>query len=181
MGRLAVIPVFVTAVILTSIIARTRAARLPTLLWLEVVALLLFAGAGIALVPQNQQPVNNLTMFIVGSTGVFAMGIRNALMRESLPALAPTTVMTGNLTQFVIACTRLYSIQAAHQPSDLNAQIQASRQTVVKFSSALMGFVLGAVFGAFFIQITGFWSILLPTFATASLAVDTQRHQRRIT
>lgn len=176
--RLAVIPIFVLAVILTSVLARTRSSRPSGLLWLEMAALLGFALVGIALVPPHQQPVNDLTMFIVGSVGVFAMGIRNALMREALPTLAPTTVMTGNLTQFVIASTRLYLIRDYNQTA-ASPQEQEIRQTATKFASTLGGFVLGAAFGAFFMQTIGFWSILLPAIATASLALDTHRHERR--
>lgn len=98
--RLAVIPVFIAAVVITSVIAQTRQSSLSSLLWFEAVTLLAFAGIGVALVPAQTQQVEAITMFMVGSAGVFAMGVRNALMRESLSYMAPTTVMTGNLTQF---------------------------------------------------------------------------------
>lgn len=178
--RLAVIPVFIAAVIMTSVIARVRSARLSQLLWLEVVALLGFAGIGIALIPIGQPRVETLTMFSVGSVGVFAMGVRNALMRESLGTMAQTTVMTGNLTQFVISLTRLYLIRDYDKTSASTPQEQEIRQVVRKFGSALLGFVFGAVAGAFFMRTIGFWSILLPTIATAILALDTRRHEHRL-
>lgn len=178
--RLAVIPIFIAAVIITSVIARTRAARLSQLLWLEVIALLSFAVIGIAIVPIGQTWVDTVTMFTVGSVGVFAMGVRNTLMRESLGAMAQTTVMTGNLTQFVISLTRLYLIRDYDKTSASTPQDHEIRQIVRKFGSALIGFVFGAVAGAFFMRTIGFWSILLPAIATAILALDTRRHEHRL-
>lgn len=177
--RLAVIPVFIAAVVITSLIVRTRSARLSHLLCFEVIALLGFAAVGIVTIPIGQSRVDAPSMFTVGSIGVFAMGIRNALMREYLGSTAPTTVMTGNLTQFVISLTRLYLIRDYSRDSGLQTQEHEVRQTVKKFGSALIGFVLGAVAGAFFMRIIGFWSILLPTIATAVLAMDTLRHECR--
>ena len=177
--RLGVLPVFVAAVVLTSVFARTRSARLSNLLWLEVLALLLFAVIGIKIIPTDQQVVNTQMMFTVGAVGVFAMGVRNALMRESLSSLAPTTVMTGNLTQFVIDWTRLNFIHDYDRSN--SASTEDIRQRTRKFGSALVGFVVGAAFGAFFMQTIGFWSIFLPAIATALLALDTRRHERRIT
>jgi uncharacterized membrane protein YoaK (UPF0700 family) len=178
--RLGVIPVFIAAVVITSVIARTRQSSLSNLLWFEAVTLLVFAGVGIALVPDRTQPVGNMTMFIAGSAGVFAMGVRNALMRESLSYMAPTTVMTGNLTQFTIASVRLTLLRDLEQSLQTEARYQATSPEmtqIAKFGSALLGFVAGAAFGAFFMRLIGFWSILLPAIATALLALYVRQQE----
>jgi uncharacterized membrane protein YoaK (UPF0700 family) len=175
--RLAVIPVFIAAVVMTTIIARTRHPRLSNLMWFEAVTLLLFTGVGVAVVPNAHQEVDTLAMFVAGAAGVFAMGVRNALMRELLGTLVPTTVMTGNLTQLTIDCVRLMLIRDYDKTGNSNVQHRELRQRAEKFGSALMGFVMGAAFGAFFMRAIGFWSILLPTGAIALLALDTRRHE----
>ncbi len=176
--RLAVIPVFIAAVVITSVIAQTRQSSLSNLLWFEAITLLVFAGVGVALVPNQAPHVEPMTMFIAGSAGVFAMGVRNALMRESLNYMAPTTVMTGNLTQFTIAAIRLLFLRHDDRSLQLEAMDQATSQQMAqmaKFGSALVGFIAGAVFGAFFMRLLGFWSILLPAIASAFLAVYLRR------
>lgn len=176
--RLAVIPVFIAAVVITSVIARTRSARPSTLMWFEVITLLVFAGFGITAISDTNKQVDTLAMFVVGSAGVFAMGVRNTLMREYLGNLASTTVMTGNLTQLAIDSTRLSLIHDYDRESPLNTQEQEIRQRAGKFSTALIGFVIGAAFGAFFMRWIGFWSIILPAIATTLLALDTRQHER---
>ncbi len=176
--RLAVIPVFIAAVVLTSVIARTRHSPLSNLLWFEAITLLIFTGVGVAVVPLGSQSVEALSMFIAGSAGVFAMGVRNALMRESLSSLAPTTVMTGNLTQFTIASVRLLLLHDYDRPPHSEATRHDVRQQIEKFGSALIGFITGAVFGAFFMRLIGFWSILLPAIASALLALYIRQQEK---
>jgi uncharacterized membrane protein YoaK (UPF0700 family) len=179
--RLGVIPVFIAAVVITSVIARTRQSSLSSLLWFEAATLLVFAGVGMALIPDRTQPITNMTMFIAGSAGVFAMGVRNALMRESLSYMAPTTVMTGNLTQFTIASTQLTLLRdLAPIPPAGTPTLSGSQQMmqIAKFGSALVGFVSGAVCGAFFMRLIGFWSILLPAIASALLAIYMRQQER---
>ncbi len=178
--RLAVIPVFIAAVVLTSVIARTQHSPLSNLLWFEAITLLIFTGVGVAVVPHGSQPVEALAMFTAGSAGVFAMGVRNALMRESLSSLAPTTVMTGNLTQFTIASVRLLLLRDYDRPPHSEATYHEVRQQIEKFGSALIGFIAGAVFGAFFMRLIGFWSILLPAIASALLALYIRQQEKLI-
>ncbi|HEY9639768.1 MAG TPA: YoaK family protein [Coleofasciculaceae cyanobacterium] len=175
--RLAVILVFIAAVGLTTLITRTRRPRLSRLLWLETLCLLLFAVVGVLVLPNQTTELLPLNMFMVGSAGVFAMGIQNALMRESLGTLAQTTVMTGNLTQLTIDATRKILIRDYRKVENSSAQEREIQQRLVKFGGAVVGFILGAAFGAFFMRIIGFWSILLPVLAVALLAFDTQQHE----
>lgn len=175
--RLAVIPVFVVAVVGTVAYWRSRQCQPASLLWFEALFLLLFLGVSVVMIPQGQQSISPGTLFIVGSTGVFAMGIQNALMREAFGTLAPTTVMTGNLTQFVIDLTQLLGLSHPagsdlHPPprQDLKVRIR-------KFGSSLVGFVVGAATGALAMHFIGFWAIALPTVTVALLAVKLGRSQ----
>jgi uncharacterized membrane protein YoaK (UPF0700 family) len=103
------------------------------------------------------------------------MGIQNALMREYLGSLAPTTVMTGNLTQFTIDIARSLIIrdyQKLGDPELQKREVQELRQRLIKFGVTLIGFILGAAFGALFMKLINFWAILLPAIAIAFLAID---------
>ncbi len=175
--RLAVIPVFISAVILTTVIARTRPFRLPVFLWLEALTLLGFAIAGVLLVPDSQHlasaSTNALSLFLVAAIGVFAMGIQNTLMREVFGNLAPTTVMTGNLTQFTIDLARLIVIHDYQHTANPHHHRQEIKQRIAKFGDALIGFMVGATLGALLTRQVGLWSILLPMIVTALLAICT--------
>lgn len=172
--RLAVIPVFMVAVACTVAYWRNRHCSPASLLWFEALFLLIFMGISVVLIPDIDQPIAPTTLFIVGSAGLFAMGIQNALMKEAFGTLAPTTVMTGNVTQFVIDLTQLMGF--AH-PAGPNGQVptrEALRKRMLKFGSALVGFVVGAATGALALILMGFWSIALPTFTIALLALSFQ-------
>ncbi len=175
--RLAIIPVFITAVIITTVMARTRPFRLPVFLWLEAVTLLVFAIAGILLVPDKHHfasaSTNAFSLFFVGAIGVFSMGIQNTLMREVFGNLAPTTVMTGNLTQFTIDLARLTVIHDYQHTANPQHHKQEIKQRICKFGDALIGFMVGATFGALLTRQVGLGSILVPMGVTALLAICT--------
>jgi uncharacterized membrane protein YoaK (UPF0700 family) len=101
-ARLAMLPIFMLSVAASTLGARRirRRARSPLALLLGTQALSLaaFWVGGVALSPWAVSPDAWATIAIAG-LGVGAMGVQNALMREALGAIAPTTVMTGNLTQ----------------------------------------------------------------------------------
>jgi uncharacterized membrane protein YoaK (UPF0700 family) len=175
--RLAVIPVFMAAVILTTIISRTRQPHLSSFLWLEAATLLVFTIVSIISIPPNPQPISTVAMFVAGSMGIFSMGVQNALMREVFGNLAPTTVMTGNLTQFTIDFAWSILVRSRQKDEVRDRQMQEVRQRINKFGSALIGFVLGAAFGAYFSKMIGFWSVLLPTGAIVFLALNARYHE----
>lgn len=176
--RLAVIPVFMVAVACTVAYWRSRRCQPASLLWFEALFLLIFLMVSVGLIPQPNQPIPAGTLFIVGSAGIFAMGIQNALMKEAFGTLAPTTVMTGNLTQFVIDLSQWLGLSypdgAENQPSSR----EALRKRMLKFGSALLGFVVGAATGALGLVLVGFWAIALPTITVALLAFSLQTRQR---
>jgi uncharacterized membrane protein YoaK (UPF0700 family) len=175
--RLAVIPVFIAAVIFTTVFARKLHPPKSSLLGLEVITLVVFAVVGISLTPTGDLPVDAVTMFVVGSTGIVAMAVQNTLMREIYGSLTPTTVMTGNLTQFTIDLARLTFIHD-YQPEKIRQQKQETIQRIRKFGGAVLGFCVGTILGAFLTRTFNFWSILLPIGAVGFLAIDARRFER---
>ncbi len=165
--RLAVIPGFILASLLTTTLLRTRHWSLARFLGLEALTLLLFTLLGVGLADQLSQ---DWALFAIGSAGVFAMGVQNALMREAFGNLAPTTIMTGNLTQFTIDLARLLVIRDHLQHEHPDRQQAEIEQRVSKFGLALLSFTIGAALGAVITAQLGLWSISLPTIAIALLA-----------
>ncbi|XGV96847.1 MAG: YoaK family protein [Leptolyngbya sp. BL-A-14] len=176
--RLAMIPVFIAAVVTTTVGARQQQLRLSSLLWFEAIALLAFLGVSTTIKPDVTTHAANLPLFLAGSTGVFAMGIQNALMRESLGTLAPTTVMTGNLTQLVIDIVQLVLARYNHRQQKPVLQPEV-RTRIAKFGSALFGFSVGAASGGVITRWIGLGSILLPAIAIAGLAMQAQKQDAR--
>jgi uncharacterized membrane protein YoaK (UPF0700 family) len=175
--RLAVIPVFIAAVVLTTVFARKLHPPKSSLLGLEVITLVVFAIVSISLIPVENLPVDAVTMFVVGSTAIFAMAVQNTLMREIYGSLTPTTVMTGNLTQFTIDLARLTFIHD-YRPENIRQQKQEIGQRMRKFGGAILGFCMGTVLGAFLTRTFGFWSMLLPIGAVGLLAITALRCER---
>ncbi len=108
--RLVALPVFALTAAATCLLARRlrKIGRtiLPPLLFLEATLLAAFAGAAYHLHGSGSLGGAH-ALLISGSLGVAAMSVQNVLMREALPRLAPTTVMTGNFTQAVLDLIRL--------------------------------------------------------------------------
>ncbi|MBY0401120.1 DUF1275 domain-containing protein [Myxococcota bacterium] len=149
--RLALLLVFVAAVAATSSIARWIDGRVgSTVAWLlgfEALWLVVYLGVGL-LFGRGAEPMAEGPLFVVASTAVIAMGIQNALMREQLKTFLPTTMMTGNTTQFTL---------------DLVAQLRglgtpAIRTSLRRTSIVLSGFLFGAASGAIAAAQLGMWS-----------------------
>jgi uncharacterized membrane protein YoaK (UPF0700 family) len=178
--RLAVIPVFMVAVICTVAYWRSRRCQPSSLLWLEALCLLIFWGVSVVLIPQTGQPIPPGILFTVGSAGVFAMGVQNALMKEAFGTLAPTTVMTGNVTQFVIDLSQLMGLSHPVGEETNPPSREAVKKRMVKFGNVLVGFVVGAATGALGLVLVGFWAIALPTLTVAVLAMTLQARKQII-
>lgn len=169
--RLAVIPVFIAAVALTTVLSRLRVGGAAHFLMLEAVLLLLFALVSVRLIPHGQHKVDPTTMFLSGAIGVFALGIQNGLMREKLGKLTPTTIMTGNLTQFTIDAAALLVLLVRPMAENAAAERQEARARLQRFGGTLLGFIAGAACGAYFMRAIGFWALLLPALAALLLAL----------
>lgn len=160
--KLLVFPAFVAGVALARVAVlmfeRHHRAALSPMLLLQAWLLGGFMLLGWAASPIRD--TNALLPVLSGITGAVAMGVQNAVGRLLLPAVAPTTVMTGNVTQVVIdAVDRLRG--------DADA---VTRQRAVRVLGSVAAFGTGAVAGAFVFLWVGFTALLLPMGILAALA-----------
>jgi len=129
--------------------ARQRPAA-QALTLLQLLLLLGFMLLGCAATPVQQ--TDALLPLLAGMAGAAAMGVQNAASRLVWSELAPTTVMTGNVTQLVIDLVDLARGSAA--PGTLSR--------LWKFLWPVLAFGLGAISGAFAYQFAGFYALLGP-------------------
>ena len=162
--KLLVFPAFVAAVALARVAVlgfeRQGRAALPPLLGLQASLLGGFMLLGWAASPIHD--TNALLPALAGITGAVAMGVQNAVGRLLLPAVAPTTVMTGNVTQVVIDAVD-------HLRGAADA---VTRQRAVGVSGSVAVFGLGAIAGAFGFLLAGFAALLLPMVILVILAAS---------
>ncbi|BFM40073.1 YoaK family protein [Synechocystis sp. LKSZ1] len=176
--RLTIIPLFMAAVMGSTLFSRFRAIRPFHFFWLEASSLLVFTGFCLIYSGLNTSPLKDLALFLAGSLGVISMGIHNTAMRETLGNLAPTTAMTNNLTQFTMDLSSFSLIQLSPQVSPLVSEYSALQQRLGKFGSSLLGFSLGAMVGGLLTHYFGFGPLLLPTLTMAGLALQSQVKER---
>jgi len=162
LGKLLAFPVFLAAVAATRAfelhcVRRQRDAQVPLLI-VEMLFLALCLAAGVYATPLVD-PDAPLTI-LPGMLGVIAMAIQNAASRTTFAGHGPTTVMTGNVTQVVIDLTDLA----------LGDVASPARTRLRKMVPPVLGFLAGAVAGAFGIVYLGFWCLLLPLAALALVA-----------
>ncbi|WP_416760065.1 YoaK family protein [Roseateles sp. So40a] len=161
--KLLVFPTFVLAVAAARMVAlrceRTKTVASRPLLLMQavllVVALVCSVPAGVALAPDAPWAM---------ATGLFmtaAMGVQNAAGRLAWPALTPTTVMTGNVTQVVIDGVDL--LRGAAGPE--------VRERLGRFIWPVAAFAIGALSGAFAFVAWKFLALLLPLVMLAGLVV----------
>ena len=159
-GKLLALPVFVLAVAATRlfILARERRARdatMPVLIG-QLVFLVLFLACGLSLAPfsDGDAPVTIAT----GMCAVVAMAIQNAASRTIFAALAPTTVMTGNVTQIVIDLVDL----TAGGKADARARLH-------KMTPPVLTFAAGALAGALLYSLVGYLAVIVPGLAIGAI------------
>jgi uncharacterized membrane protein YoaK (UPF0700 family) len=160
--KLLVFPAFIVAVAITRLIvvwleARGRPA-LATLLVLEAAMLLAFLVLGWAASPVHS--ADEPLAMVAGVVGAAAMGVQNAGARLVLSGLAPTTVMTGNVTQWVID-----AVDLARGAGDA-----AVRERARKFVAPIAAFASGAIVGAFGYVHVGFAALLVPIAVLGGLS-----------
>jgi len=163
-GKLLALPVFVLAVATTRlfILARERQARdatMPVLIG-QLVFLILFLACGMSLAPFDGGDAP--TAILTGMSGVIAMAIQNAASRTIFAALAPTTVMTGNVTQIVIDLVDLMSAKQGR--AEAGARLR-------KMAPPVATFAIGALAGALFYSVIGYLALITPIAATAAIFV----------
>lgn len=175
------LPSFVLAVALAASLARVerRAGRTPTatLLALVTAGLVAFAATGLA---QRFVPaLSPLTWSRVGACcAVAAMGFQNALMREALNGSAPTTFMTGNLTQLVIEIVDHF-FSLGKKPGIMgDVERSVSRARLRTAAIALGSFLGSAALGAVLTRSIGAVSALLPAAFVGWLSWQAYRERR---
>lgn len=165
-GKLLALPVFVLAVAATRlfILARERRARdatMPVLIG-QLAFLGLFLGLGLRLSPftDGDAPATIAT----GMCAVVAMAIQNAASRTVFASLAPTTVMTGNVTQVVIDLVDL----AAGNPPGARARLHKMLPPVLTFAA-------GALAGAMLYAAVGYVAVTVPILAIVAVIALNRR------
>jgi len=96
-----------------------------------------------------------------GMLGAAAMGVQNAAARLAFSDMAPTTVMTGNVTQIVLDIVDLVR----------GAADDGLRQRIAKSLCPALAFAGGAICGASFFQHASWWALALPLAILAGLAL----------
>lgn len=117
---------------------------------LQLALLVAFMIVGLLAAPFGKEP--STMAMICGMLGAAAMGAHSAYTRLLLPHLAPTSMMTGNVTQIVLDLMELM----------LGKGDDATRARISKSFWPLASFALGAIVAGFCYVVTGFWALLVP-------------------
>jgi uncharacterized membrane protein YoaK (UPF0700 family) len=181
MAHLWALPSFVLAVALAAVVARLERRRgrapVPTLLLLMALGLLAFGLCG-ALCWLRPELDPMLLARLGAYAAVAAMGFQNALMREALNGSAPTTFMTGNLTQLIIELVE-HGFSLGKKPGIMNdVERSVSRARLRTAAIALVAFMVSATLGAFLTRAIGPVSALLPCAAVSLLSLQAFRERR---
>jgi uncharacterized membrane protein YoaK (UPF0700 family) len=172
-SRWAVLPLFVAALFVAAgIVRRYRArGRSPRRALLGLMGATLGVGACTGfwgMVPGAREP--EWALAVREACLVSAMAFQNAFTREGLARSCPTTVMTGNLTQFVFELVEAIASRLGwnHEEDTHARNISGSRLGLV--SKALASFVFGAVLGGFMASKFGAFSVAVPMVAAFVLS-----------
>jgi uncharacterized membrane protein YoaK (UPF0700 family) len=172
--RMLMLPVFVLAVALSVVVARLFRRRgqppLVALLGMMAFALLLFTASGF-LWPELGHASHPVPILLLSA--VAAMAFQNTFMREAVGTSCPTTVMTGNLTAFVIELVDLFVMRAWGERKATDRAKADARLKLV--ATALFGFTGGATLGGWLTGVIGPRSMVLPTLAVLFLAHSARR------
>jgi len=161
LAKLLAFPMFILIVALAQLFLHRckregRDATLPALIS-EAVFLALFLAAGVWCSPVVD--ADAAPAILIGLLGVAAMAVQNAASRTVFAAHAPTTVMTGNVTQAVIDAVELaFGADAA------------AKARLRKMLPPVAGFTLGAIAGGLGFVRLGFWCLIAPLAAILCVA-----------
>ena len=160
-----VIGVAVTRLMVLAIERRGGAALTPALL-LQWALLAAFMAFGCLAEPIGKD-VSDMAM-IAGLLGTAAMGVHSATSRLLLAHLAPTSMMTGNVTQIV-----LDTVDVLRGAADASTSARC-----VKTLWPLLAFALGAIAAAFAYLAYGFIALAVPLLVLGAVIVVQQRSAR---
>ena len=163
-------PAFIAGVAITRLMVlavERRAGPSLTLAMLLQWALLAgFMVFGILAEPIGKD-VSSMAM-VAGLLGTAAMGVHSATSRLLLAHLAPTSMMTGNVTQIVID-----TVDVLRGAADA-----ATHARCGKFFWPLAAFALGAIAAAFAYLAVGFVALAVPLLLLAGLIIVQHRSGR---
>lgn len=166
-AKLLAFPEFVVVVATMQLVLhhRKRSGRDPKQLMLcgQAVVLTLFLGVGVWASPVRD--ADSGIALLIGLFGVSAMAIQNVASRTVFANLAPTTVMTGNVTQTVMD-----AVEVA-----LGADAAAAKARLRKMLPPICGFATGAIAGGLGFVHLAFWCLIAPVLATLYVAWRSRR------
>ncbi|MGB3291310.1 MAG: YoaK family protein [Burkholderiaceae bacterium] len=165
--KLAAIPLFIATVAVTKAWVDSCDQSHKTLGWLltaEALFLCAFMLAGAYFEPFRDPGA--LALGLTGGLGLIALAIRNTASKTLIKHISPSTMMTGNTTQF--------GIDLSHY---LRHTSQENGLALLKSGSIILGFVSGAFVGAMLYAQVGFWSVLPFVIAVLYLALLSFRRQ----
>ncbi len=172
--RLLIVPVFMGAVAMGTLVARITRRRLrgnplPPLFALMAFALSLCCAApGLAL--GVAPAIGNVSGLLQAGGAVSAMALQGVIMREAHHQACPTTVMTGNLTQFLIECVELLADRLHWSPH--RAALNTAKEQRLPLVTLALGTFLGsAALGGYLALHWGAVCIALPALMVAGMCV----------
>lgn len=162
LAKLLAFPVFILVVAATQAFLHRckRNSRDPVraVLLSQACFLALFLGMGVWASPV--QDADAPLTILIGVFGVTAMAIQNVASRTVFSGHAPTTVMTGNVTQTVMD-----AVEVAY-----GADVAPAKARLQKMLPPVLGFTTGAVVGGLGFAKAGFWCLTLPLLAVLYVA-----------
>jgi len=154
-------PAFILGVVIARLMISSLIKRdihaLVAAYWLQLILLIAFMITGYLSMPIGNEPSN--LAIIAGCIGAMAMGTHSGSGRLLLPHLAPTSAMTGNVTQLIIDSVDVLRGRA----NDI------VRERCIKFLWPVLAFTVGAVGAAFAYRYAGFGAMFLPVAILAYL------------
>jgi uncharacterized membrane protein YoaK (UPF0700 family) len=163
-AQLLAIPVFIIAIAFVWLIARISNRRGPSLVrLLLVVQFLLLATVlvfCVAAAPSSNP--HGIPACLAALIAVSAMACQYALLRLAMPRAVSTAVMTGNLTNTVLAI--MGALSRGHPLMSDDGRLKRSLYL-------LFGFLLGCVVAATAISTMGEWAWSLPVVLAAAAVV----------
>lgn len=157
LSKLAALPVFCVAVVLSRMASNALVARQrPPLYSLVVAKILLLALAAALMIGFG--PFRNADAplaFLAGMSMVCAMAIQNAMHRMHLSQLPPSTLMTGNTTQVMIDLADLLKNVQGDARSAATGRLRKMIPSILYFAS-------GCALAALAYLWLGMWCFALP-------------------
>ena len=177
--RLVMLPVFMLVVALTSLLARLARRKnwsvFAVLLTAEAIALANFLVVGNLFSPSLLLDVQEEYILPIAVSGVIAMAIQNALMKEAkgvFKSYIPTTVMTGNTTQLTLDIVQFTLAKFSPKTTESEAEAAEAAERMSRFIPTILGFGLGGLAAAYFVLATEtWWSLVFPLVVIIILAI----------